>query len=173
MKYQILQKNGYESKHNMNCWKQEEYIGFGAAAHSYVDNIRYSNTHDIKKYIDAFFNIEKIKEDKNEIAKSNKKKYIETMKNDDISNNIRNVVTIHEKQNKLDKEKEYMMLGLRKIDGISIQQFKQKFIENPIYLFRKELNKLVQGELIEIDEDSIKLTNKGLDFANIVWEEFV
>ena len=49
----------------------------------------------------------------------------------------------------------------------------EKFVENPIYLFRKELEKLVDEQLIEIDLDNIKLTNKGLDFANLVWEEFV
>ena len=43
----------------------------------------------------------------------------------------------------------------------------------PIYIFRKELDKLVKEDLLEIDEDKIKLTNKGLDLANIVWEEFI
>ena len=38
--------------------------------------------------------------------------------------------------------KEYMMLGLRKIEGIQIQAFKSKFGENPIFLYRKELEKL-------------------------------
>ena len=66
-----------------------------------------------------------------------------------------------------------MLLGLRKIDGVNITEFKNKFVDNPIYLFRKELNELVKNELIEIDENSIKLTNKGLDLANLVWEEFV
>ena len=65
------------------------------------------------------------------------------------------------------------MLGLRKIDGIDIQEFKNKFVENPIYVFHKELEKLVNKDLVEIDLDKIKLTNKGLDFANLVWEEFV
>ena len=66
-----------------------------------------------------------------------------------------------------------MLLGLRKIDGVSIQKFKNKFGENPIFLFKNELNKLVEENLITIDGDSIKLTNKGLDLANIVWKEFV
>ena len=69
--------------------------------------------------------------------------------------------------------KEYMILGLRKIDGISIQKFEEKFNENPILLFRKELQKLHEEKLIIIDGDVIKLSNKGLDLANIVWEEFV
>jgi len=70
-------------------------------------------------------------------------------------------------------QKEYMLLGLRKIEGISIQEFKNKFIGNPVYIFNNILEKLVNEELIEIDADIIKLTKKGLDFANIVWEEFV
>ena len=59
------------------------------------------------------------------------------------------------------------------LEGVKISEFKQKFVENPIYLFRKELEKLVDEQLIEIDLDNIKLTRKGLDLANIVWEEFV
>ena len=86
---------------------------------------------------------------------------------------FKNVRIIEEIQNKLDMEKEFMMLGLRKLDGISISKFEQKFGENPIYLFRNELQKLVEEDLLEVDLDDIKLTSKGLDLANLVWEEFV
>lgn len=137
-------KEGYKSKHNMNCWSQKEYLGFGVAAHSYVNRKRYCNTNNIEEYIS---NIKKGK--------------------------IENNRTVCEIQNKIDEQKEFMMLGLRKIDGIDIQEFKNKFVENPIYVFHKELEKLVNKDLVEIDLDKIKLTNKGLDFANLVWEEFV
>ena len=80
---------------------------------------------------------------------------------------------IHEKQTLEDMQKEYMLLGLRKIAGVSIQNFKNKFGENPIFLFRNELSKLAEEELIVVDGDDIRLTNKGLDLANVVWEEFV
>ena len=66
-----------------------------------------------------------------------------------------------------------MLLGLRKIKGVSIQKFKNKFGQNPIFIFKNELSKLVKENLIIIDGDNIKLTNKGLDLANLVWEEFV
>lgn len=137
-------KKGKESKHNTSCWKQKEYIGLGIAAHSYINRKRYSNIENLDKYIE---NIRA-----NEIEK--------------------NRVT-HEIQTVNEAQKEYMILGLRTIKGVSIQEFKEKYGENPIYLFRKELNKLVNEELLEIDLDFIRLTNKGLDFANLVFEEFI
>ena len=137
-------KPGFESKHNMNCWKQQEYIGIGVAAHSYTNGVRFSNVDQIEEYI----------------------------KNFEIEKEEDNLI-FHEKQNKNSIMKEYMMLGLRKIEGVQIQAFKSKFGENPIFLYRKELEKLANEELIEVDGDYIKLTNKGIDLANLVWEEFV
>ena len=61
-----------------------------------------------------------------------------------------------------------MLLGLRKIQGVSIQEFKKKFVANPIYLYRKNIEKLSEQQLIEIDGDYIKMTSKGIDFANNV-----
>ena len=66
-----------------------------------------------------------------------------------------------------------MLLGLRKIEGISISEFKEKYQDNPIFLFRKELQKLVEERLLQIDGDRIFLTNKGIDFANLVWQQFI
>ena len=150
-------KEGFFSKHNLNCWKQEEYLGFGIAAHSYYDNIRFSNTIDLNKYLNAT---------SKDFEEANIENMIKLVK-------INSLKEIHEVQSELDKKREYMLLGLRTLKGVSITEFKQKFIENPIYLFRKELEKLVNEELIEIDLDYIKLTRKGLDLANLVWEEFV
>ena len=66
-----------------------------------------------------------------------------------------------------------MMLGLRKIEGVIIQKFKNKFMENPLYIYKNEIEKLVSEKLLEIDLNNIKLTKKGIDLANLVWEEFV
>ena len=66
-----------------------------------------------------------------------------------------------------------MMLGLRKIDGVSISEFQRKFELNPLFYFRFEISKLEQMNLLEVDLDNIKLTKEGLDLANIVFEEFV
>lgn len=81
--------------------------------------------------------------------------------------------SVQERQSIETQKKEYMLLGLRKIEGVSIQKFKEKFVDNPIFLFREEIEKLVKEELLLVDGDWIRLTTKGLDLANLVWEEFV
>lgn len=43
-------RRGYESKHNMKYWFGEEYLGFGAAAHSYIGGVRYNYIADLEKY---------------------------------------------------------------------------------------------------------------------------
>ena len=137
-------KKKKESKHNLNCWNQEEYVGFGIASHSYIDGVRFCNT-------------------------SNLDEYIENINNNNLDKNRE----IEERQTKEDKEKEFMMLGFRKIEGVDISRFKEKYQENPLYLFRRELDKLVSEGLIEVDLNNIKLTNKGLDLANLVFEKFI
>ena len=162
-------KPGFESKHNMNCWEQKQYVGFGVAAHSYVNGVRYANTTDLKEYL----NVDKSKKNGNVESMENKIKNENKIGKENEKVGFKKVRIIEEIQNKLDMEKEFMMLGLRKLDGISISKFEQKFGENPIYLFRNELQKLVEEDLLEVDLDDIKLTSKGLDLANLVWEEFV
>ena len=137
-------KLGKESRHNLNCWNQEEYIGFGVAAHSYLNGIRFSNTINVEEYIQ---HIENNRKEEN--------------------------IQIEESQSLEDKKNEFMMLGFRKIQGVDIARFKEKFIDNPIFLYRENLNKLVEEGLIEVDLNHIKLPNKGIDLANLVFEEFV
>lgn len=132
-------KKGFESRHNVNCWKQKEYLGFGLAAHSYFEKIRFSNTEDFNKYIES--------------QKEN--------------------VQINETQTAEMQKKEYMLLGFRLLKGISISEFERKFEINPLFYFRFEIAKLVEEGLIEVDLDNIQLTKRGLDCANLVFEEFV
>ncbi len=54
-------KENKESRHNLKYWKGNNYYGFGIAAASLVDNIRYKNTDNLKEYIDAMGSPEKIR----------------------------------------------------------------------------------------------------------------
>ena len=137
-------KPGYASKHNMDCWNQKEYIGFGLNASSYEDDVRYKNTSDLRAYIN---NLEKGEQFKN--------------------------IQIEERQDKKAKMDEFFLLGLRKINGVNLNEFGHKFNENPIFIYKDTFEKLLDEDLIVFDINYVKLSKKGLDLANQVWEEFV
>lgn len=137
-------KPGYYSKHNMDCWSQKEYLGFGIAAASYENKVRYVNKDNLESYIE---NIENGKGYKN--------------------------VKVEERQSQRTQMSEYMILNLRKINGVDIKDFKKKFNESPLLLYEKKLVKLLDEDLVDISPEYIRLTKKGLDLANIVWEEFL
>ncbi len=134
----------FRSRHNMDCWNQKEYKGFGVSASSYENRVRYTNISNIEQYIK---NIEEEKFEENYI--------------------------VEEKQDREAMMKEYMLLGLRKITGVSISEFRKKFGTIPAFKYNKEITKLTEEGLIESNGLSIRLTKKGLDLANLVWEEFV
>ena len=45
-------KQGYESRHNLTYWNNDEYYGFGVSAHGYIEGIRYSNYCTLEDYMD-------------------------------------------------------------------------------------------------------------------------
>lgn len=44
-------KPGFESKHNLKYWSQDEYLGLGLGASSYFENCRYDNPDTFDEYI--------------------------------------------------------------------------------------------------------------------------
>ena len=154
---ETLQNNGYihyeisnfcreafQSKHNTDCWNQKEYFGLGLSAHSYFGGIRYSNISDLNLYI-------------------------ENIENNKFNNNIQ----IEEVQDKVLKMNEYVILKLRMLEGLSLNKFYELFGTNFFDEYNDEFRKIQKEGLVDSDKGFIKLTDKGIDFANIVWEEFI
>ena len=54
-KYEIsnFAKEGRESRHNLKYWRCDDYLGFGSAAHSYFDGVRFAHSSDVDAYIDG------------------------------------------------------------------------------------------------------------------------
>ena len=52
-KYEIsnFSKSGRESRHNVKYWCLEDYLGFGAAAHSFFNEKRFAHSRDIEAYL--------------------------------------------------------------------------------------------------------------------------
>ena len=68
---------------------------------------------------------------------------------------------------------EFMFLGLRQLDGISIAEFNKRFGQDVLNVFANEIGQLLADGLIEHKSDNIRLTHRGLDIANTVFTEFL
>ena len=68
-------KEGYESRHNLVYWNNEEYYGFGLGASGYIDNRRITNTRSIGHYLKGSYLLEE------EILEKEDKVYYEIMLN--------------------------------------------------------------------------------------------
>ena len=111
---------GYESKHNLVYWNNEEYYGFGLGASGYIDDIRYQNTKNLKEYLLGNYVLEK------------------------------EILGLKEK---MDYE---IMLGLRKLKGINILEFKNKY--------NKDIEEVYNLKPLLKSKDLIK--KKGYIFIN-------
>ncbi|MFV0275438.1 MAG: radical SAM family heme chaperone HemW [Bacilli bacterium] len=68
-------KMGYESKHNLTYWNNENYYGFGLSSHYFINDVRSENTRNIFDYIDRKY-----------LLNSNKLTKLENMQNEMILN---------------------------------------------------------------------------------------
>lgn len=132
----------YEAIHNTNYWNQGYYLGFGAAASSFMLGSRYKNVDDVKKYINGVNNFLSFTEEKEDL-------------------------------DKLELMKEYVILRLRLIDGISKTDFKRKFEVDIDDIFALEIKELLEKDLIIDNGKNVYLSTRGKEVANIVWEKFI
>lgn len=135
-------KKGKECRHNLVYWNLENYIGCGVAAHSYYNGERFSNSDNIKEYINMI--------------------------------NEKNSPIISKSKNTLqDDMEEFMFLGLRKIKGISIEEFKQRFKVDIYDVYKEVIEKYKDLNLLQDSEGYVKLTTKGIEVSNVVMADFI
>ena len=144
----------WQSKHNKQYWLNEDYLGFGAGAHSFAAATRTANVLKIGEYIHKMQN-EKILAFPNTSATA-------------VTNPISHWEEIQET----------MMLGLRLTrEGVAVSRFKSRFGVGMEAYFKREIDRLTQQGLVEWNEDQgnrcLKLTQKGILLGNRVFREFV
>jgi oxygen-independent coproporphyrinogen-3 oxidase len=94
-------------------------------------------------------------------------KYIKKIKNGELP------IDNGEKLSFKKRVAETIILGLRTKDGVNYSEVKKRFKVNIRNMFYKQINNLVNMNLLKKDNYKIKLTKKGLFLANAVFREFV
>lgn len=122
-------KEGYESKHNLTYWNNDEYYGFGLGASGYIDNIRYDNTRSFNKYLNGEY-----------IKESHKLNINETIENEFILG-LRKIKGINKKEfkNKYNKD-------IKNIEIVNKLLSENKLLED-------EKNIYINGEYIYVSND--------------------
>lgn len=121
-------KNGYQSKHNLVYWNNEEYYGFGLSSTSYINNERITNTKNLRKYLNG--------------------EYLDTSVYEDKDIRMENEI----------------MLGLRKLDGIDLDRFKDKFNVSLEDIYNID-NLISEGYLVK-EDNYIKINKKYMYISN-------
>lgn len=148
-KYEISNyaKEGFICLHNLGYWSDISYIGFGLNASSYIDNVRYKNFSNFKKYLNTNFNKFNISNET----------YYEEVK--------------HLSFNELMSE--YVFLGMRKINGISSKDFYNKFNKRFEDVFPNQIDNYLAKNLICYSNGRYFFSKLGMDISNTILADFI
>ena len=141
-------KASYECKHNCTYWLRGDYLGIGNGAASLIGTERFSNERDLQTYI--------------ELAK----KKIDT----NYHKNLHVEVEVLDERAQME---EFMFLGLRMIEGVSIQRFKESFHKDLFEVYGNVIATLIEKKLLEEKNGHLALTEYGIDISNYVMSEFL
>ncbi len=143
-------KPGKECRHNIRYWKCNEYIGFGVAAASYFNGVRWKNTEDINDYMNYMQGVGNIEDMKCDSFYSEKE-----------------ILTQEEQC------AEFMFMGLRMNQGVSAEEFCNRFGFVPEEKYGEIITKHIKNDLLVKEENCIRLTDKGRDVCNFVMADFL
>jgi len=140
--------------HNLQYWKNIDYLGIGAGAHSFIESRRWRNVNLIQEYIGS-------------ISK------------DKPSSEFGHAAIAENKQlSKMDIIKETLMMGLRLTgEGINTEQFTKRFSLKIEDIYFDQIEKLMALGLIEYKtlkkSKILRLTKRGRMVGNQVFLEFI
>jgi oxygen-independent coproporphyrinogen III oxidase len=72
-----------------------------------------------------------------------------------------------------DSMEEFVFMGLRMIEGINIKEFNRRFGVNIESIYKEVIDKNINKKLLVLDNDNLKLTEKGIELSNSVMSDFI
>lgn len=133
---------GYECRHNLVYWRNETYLGCGAAAVSYSDGKRCARTVDPETYCRAM---------------------------ERGGTPIVNVEQLDDNAS----FRETVVMGLRLIEGVSVQRLKHRFNLTLHEIYGDVIDRLVGEGWLDQNDQVIRLTSRGRPVANVIMAELV
>lgn len=158
-------KNGFACRHNMVYWTGGEYLGVGLGASSYLTAF----TRNGERRHFRFHGVEKLEEYIGRFSKC------EGMWGDDagvlefIEDYYPDVQLLERK----DEMEEFMFLGLRLHNGISISGFKKRFLVDIESVYDQVIAKYLGNGLLVKEGDRLYLSDAGIDVSNVVMADFM
>jgi oxygen-independent coproporphyrinogen-3 oxidase len=149
---------GYECRHNLQYWRSLPYLAFGAGAHGYFGNRRYSNALRIKTYIDRLLGHDQ-KEKKRDFPLSP-------------------AVVSSRRQTQAEEFSEFMITNLRLVEsGVLDREFRLRFGTGVMEKFPHEIEELIAAGLMERtsydNTQSFRLSVRGCLLGNQVFMKFI
>jgi oxygen-independent coproporphyrinogen-3 oxidase len=139
--------------HNLQYWRGLPYLAAGAGAHGYVNGYRYSNVLRIKTYIER-------------LNTDNWSLFTDFP--------LTPATVNHHRQSLEDEMGEFMLTGLRLTrEGVSTETFRERFGQEMIAVFGKELEDLIRLGLLARQAERLALTRRGRLLGNQVFMRFV
>ncbi len=153
---------GYRCKHNLTYWDCREYLGLGAGAHSYLNGVRFSTA----KLPEAYVKLvdESWSRAKAEATSANGQGGADTP--------MRQVVSGETITPQLAMS-DTLILGLRVLEGVSVERFRDRFGVGPMDAFGPQLSKSIEVGLLELSDGYLRLTERGRFLANEVFTKLL
>lgn len=152
-------KEGYECRHNLGYWERKEYLGLGLGASSLIDECRFHNTADMKKYLEFYGKPAPDSSDPSGLP--------------DVAGGRADIREETEYLSQKDRMEEFMFLGLRKTEGISMKEFCEAFGRDIFEVYGTQIRKMEEQGLLIVQDGGIRLTERGTDVSNYVFSEFI
>jgi oxygen-independent coproporphyrinogen-3 oxidase len=144
-------REGKACRHNLQYWLNYPYIGVGPGAHGWAGSIRYATLLSPQRYI------QRMRESEDEFV------YPRTP--------VTETATIVDTANEIS---ETLMMGLRLTQrGIVRDEFQQRFDIDLLELHGETLRKYADYGLLEIDDETVRLTQAGRLLSNAIFRELV
>ncbi|AGK97067.1 radical SAM family heme chaperone HemW [Clostridium pasteurianum] len=72
-----------------------------------------------------------------------------------------------------DNMEEFMFLGLRKIKGISIEEFRQRFKKDIFSVYGDAIKKYKSNGMIILEKNRLYLSSRGIEISNYILSDFI